>query len=94
MVLEWSKIVLEAIFNEKPGLKLVPGIGNWLARRFPVLSTNFETRVYPPKIPVPALGDWFFDRLNALRTGLLGAITSWAWACEGLGGSKNSVRKR
>ena len=47
-------------------VKIVLGIGNWLARRFLILSTNFETRVDPPKTFLRALGIWFFDRQDAL----------------------------
>ena len=36
--------ILWAIFPEDPGIKFVPGIGNWLARWFLVVSTNFQTR--------------------------------------------------
>ena len=40
------KIALGDVFL---GVRIVPRIGNWLARRFPILGTNFQARVYMPK---------------------------------------------
>ena len=48
------------------GVKFVLRIGNWLARRLLIVSTNFLTRVYPSKTPVLGLGNWFLERQDAL----------------------------
>ena len=63
---EWSKIVPGPFSLRARRIKFVLGIGNWLAKRFLILSTNFEARVDPPKTLLLALGIWFFGRQDVL----------------------------
>ena len=68
--------IFGAIFLQDPGIKFVPGIGNWLARRFLIASTNFQTRAYPPQDTRTCPRELVFKSPRCSLGVLLGATTT------------------